>query len=251
MTPSEIVTYGFGVSPVVMMNEAHNGMSRCARTRRIGREILPAAHSAGCRHLAMEALPNLDAGPTVGVVSLPDGGYVAQPEMREFIEAARGLGWTLVSYEIGWLVRPQEHQNDPLTMAATNHRELVQAENVVAAWHQIGNAPMLVWCGNSHHAKRSAMDWTPMGVRFVELAGIEHFAIDQTLTIAFAPGQPPCIELTDAWRAELDVRGGTAGFVTDDSPEGLDMWLELFDGLILSTDNEMIGDPPLRLVAGP
>jgi hypothetical protein len=238
MTPSEIVSHGFATSPVVMMNEAHNGMTRCARTRRIGREILPAAHDAGCRHLAMEALPNMTAGPTVGVVALPDGGYVAQPEMRGFIDAALELGWTLVAYEISY------HDGE-LSMESTNRRELVQAENLVSAWRAV-DAPMLVWCGNSHHAKRPAMEWTPMGARFIELAGVEHFAIDQTLTVAFTPDQPPCIELTDSWRAELDARGGTAGFVIGDVPEGLDMWFGPLDALILSTDNEMVDETPWK-----
>ena len=87
MTPSEIASYGFARSPVVMMNEAHNGMSRCARTRRIGREILPAAHAAGCRTLAMEAIPNLGEGPSL-LTSPPEVGYLAQPEMRELVEGA-------------------------------------------------------------------------------------------------------------------------------------------------------------------
>lgn len=166
MTPSEIVTHGFAASPVVMMNEAHSDLSRCPRTRRVGREILPAAHEAGCRHLAMEALPNLDEGPTCGVTTLPQLGYLAQPEMLEFVDAARLLGWTLVAYEIGWTVMPIEHRDNPLTWAATNHRELVQAENLVTASQQIDLAPMLVWCGNSHHATIAAREWTPMGVHF-------------------------------------------------------------------------------------
>jgi hypothetical protein len=230
MSPSEIVSHGFGTSPVVMMNEAHNMWLRCARTRRIGREILPTAHDAGCRHLAMEALPNMGDGPTVGVESLPDGGYVAQPEMCEFIDAARGLGWTLVGYEICY--------DDGLSIESTNRRELVQASNLVAAWHLIDEAPMLVWCGNGHHAKRSAMDWIPMGVRFTELAGFEPFSIDQTATVSFAAGHHPNIELTDDLRRTLDGFGGTAGFVAADPPPGLEV-PDHFDALILSRDNDM------------
>lgn len=231
MSPSEIVAYGFATSPVVMMNEAHSGWLRCARTRRIGREILPAAHDAGCRHLAMEALPNMSDGPTVGVVSLPDGGYVAQPEMREFIDAARALGWTLIGYEISY-------HDDALNWESTNRRELVQASNLVAAWRQIGESPMLVWCGNGHHAKRSAMDWIPMGVRFKDLAGLEPYSIDQTATVSFASGHPPNIELNDDLRRTLDGLGGTAGFVAADPPPGLEV-PDYYDALILSTDNDM------------
>ena len=248
MKSSEIVTHGFATSPVVMMNEAHNGMSRCARTRQVGGEILPAAHAAGCRYLAMEALSNLGHGPTIGVVSLPDGGYLAQPEMLEFVDAARALGWTLVVYEIGWAVTPIEHRDNPLTWAATNHRELVQAENLVAAWLQIDHAPMLVWCGNGHHATIAAREWVPMGVHFKRLAGVEHFAIDQTQTVSFDGVRPPNIELTDELRAALEMRGGTAGFIGSDPPPGLEA-PDHFDALILSTDNEMVGEPPPGLVA--
>ncbi|MEM7564685.1 MAG: sulfate adenylyltransferase, partial [Pseudomonadota bacterium] len=41
---------------VVMMNEAHNNMLRCIRTRLVGTQILVAAHQQGVRYLAMEAL---------------------------------------------------------------------------------------------------------------------------------------------------------------------------------------------------
>jgi hypothetical protein len=241
MSPSEIVTHGFATSPVVMMNEAHNGWSRCARTRRIGREILPAAHDAGCRHLAMEALPNL--GDT-GILTMPprDVGYLAQPEMREFVEAAVHLSWTFVAYEINYA------END-LSMKSTNRRELVQAENLSASWRQIGESPMLVWCGNAHHAKLSLQDWIPMGVRFKTLTGIEQFSISQTQTISFDGVRPPNIELTDDLRAALDARGGTAGFVAGEPPPGLEV-PDIFDALILSTDNEMIGDPPPGFVVG-
>jgi hypothetical protein len=235
LTPTEIVRHGFEVSPVVMMNEAHNGWSRCPRTRRVGRAILPAAHASGCRHLAMEALPNVGEGAPL-VTLPPDVGYLAQPEMREFVGVAVGLGWTFVAYEINY-------QDDALTMESTNRREQAQAENLVAAWHQINDVPMLVWCGNAHHAKRAAVEWTPMGVRFMDRSGIEPFSIDQTSTISFAPGDRPNIELAPDLRAALDARGGTAGFIASDPPPGMEV-PDHFDALILSTDNVMIDDPP-------
>ncbi len=242
MTPSEIVTHGFATSPVVMMNEAHNGMSRCVRTRRVGREILSAAHAAGCRHLAMEALPNVGES---SILTMPprDVGYLAQPEMREFVEAAMHLSWMFVAYEINY-------RDDELSMESTNRRELVQAENLSAAWRKIGEVPMLVWCGNAHHAKLSGQDWTPMGIHFKELAGIEQFSICQTQTVSFDGVHPPNIELTGDLRAALDARGGAAGFIASDPPPGLEV-PEYVDALILSTDNEMIGDPPVGLVAWP
>ena len=40
-----------------MANEAHNGFARCVRTREVGVRMIWAAHEAGGRRLAMEALP--------------------------------------------------------------------------------------------------------------------------------------------------------------------------------------------------
>jgi hypothetical protein len=48
---------GFAQAPVVMANEAHSGLARCVRTREVGVRMIGAAHQAGVRRLAMEALP--------------------------------------------------------------------------------------------------------------------------------------------------------------------------------------------------
>jgi len=244
LSPSEIVRRGFETSPVVMMNEAHNGMARCPRTRRVGKEVLPAAHAAGCRHLAMEAIYKERAGPIFLTDPPQEIGYLAQPEMRELVDEALKLGWTLVGYEISG---EEMHSTgrELLSIEATNHRELVQAQNLVAVHRQIGGLPMMVWCGNSHHAKGVAGDWTPMGVRFMETAGFEPYSIDQTQTIAFGEWALPNVQLTDELRRVLDAHGGTVGFTSDDPPQRFEI-AGVFDAFILSTDNEMIGgvDPP-------
>jgi ATP-dependent Clp protease ATP-binding subunit ClpA len=46
-SPKELLRIGF---------ERATGMLRSRRTRAVGRQLLPAAHEAGVRHLAMEAL---------------------------------------------------------------------------------------------------------------------------------------------------------------------------------------------------
>jgi hypothetical protein len=69
-SPEEVVELGFARSSVVLANEAHSGLLRCRRTREIGRRLLPAAHRAGVRRLAMEALtPDLE---------LRESGYLAR-----------------------------------------------------------------------------------------------------------------------------------------------------------------------------
>ena len=54
----DLVRWGFAHAPVVMANEAHNGLARCVRTREVGVRMIQAAHEAGVRRLAMEALPH-------------------------------------------------------------------------------------------------------------------------------------------------------------------------------------------------
>jgi hypothetical protein len=53
----ELVQCGFARARVVMANEAHDGLTRCIRTRDVGVRVIRAAHEAGVRRLAMEALP--------------------------------------------------------------------------------------------------------------------------------------------------------------------------------------------------
>ena len=53
----ELIGWGFAYAPVVIANEAHSGLARCIRTRDVGVRMIRAAHKAGVRRLAMEALP--------------------------------------------------------------------------------------------------------------------------------------------------------------------------------------------------
>jgi hypothetical protein len=89
------MTLGFQRPRVVMMNEAHDGWRRCIRTRQLGVRVLPAAHAAGARHLAMEAVSPAFADEANARGEVPDAasGYLAQPEMRDFIATALSLGW--------------------------------------------------------------------------------------------------------------------------------------------------------------
>lgn len=210
-TPEELLAIGFSRSRVVMMNEAHDGMRRCVRTREIGRRLLPAAHEAGVRHLAMEALY---------------GPYLAQPDMQRLIDAAEELGWRLIPYEV-------------TSMMSTNEREEGQARNLTAALAQLPkDAPLLVWCGNGHLYKEAlpSDDWRPMGSQFWKLSGIEPFSIAQTVTAEFTPGMTgPWHQLAERERWRLDALGGTAGLLTEDAPVA---W-PFVDAVLLSTQNDV------------
>ena len=92
----DIIRWGFEQAPVVMANEAHNGLARCIRTREIGVRMVRAAHEAGVRRLAMEALPTPALGTPGPIWAIPEiGGYLAQPDMRRLITTALELGWSL------------------------------------------------------------------------------------------------------------------------------------------------------------
>jgi hypothetical protein len=80
----ELTRWGFAHARVVMANEAHDGLGRCVRTREVGIRMIRAAHEAGVRRLAMEALPWTAEGDPGPIRVIPPGqaGYLAQPEMR-------------------------------------------------------------------------------------------------------------------------------------------------------------------------
>jgi len=228
-TPEELLAIGFSRSPVVMANEFHDGVRRCVRTREIGRRLLPVAHECGVRHLAMEALWRPWAETANRERRLPpaDAGYLSQPEMRALVGDALALGWTLVAYEA-------EDARSPFLPGGgvdyelVNAREQDQARNLAAT---LPETPLLVWCGNSHLAKEPSEDWTPMGLLFRELTGIDHFALDQTWTIDDRDN------LVEELRADLEPLGGTAGMLVEELPERFSA--AGVDALLFSVDNAL------------
>src|SRR5215218_2386558 len=225
-TPQELVEEGFRRSRVVMLNEAHHGLTRCVRSRRVGRQLLPSAHTMGARHLAMEALQPGDA-------------YLAQPDMAELIQAALALGWTLWRYEADIDHAPAALVEQGLgSQAFTNWREIEQARNLAAVLAGLpASDRLLVWCGNSHASRVTGDGWTSMGHQFAALVAEGAFVIDQTVTVAF-----PGLEQQQAARVAelapiLDRYGGTAGLLVEEAGP-LACWPGV-DALILSTDNAM------------
>src|SRR5215831_1387579 len=129
-----------------MANEAHNGLARCIRTREVGVRMIGAAHAAGVRRLAMEALPWPAPG-TPGPIwaILPDqGGYLAQPDMRRLIGAALDLGWSLWAYEAVFSAADADPA-EMVSMAFTNWREREQARNLCQVRAATVGEPLLVW----------------------------------------------------------------------------------------------------------
>jgi hypothetical protein len=242
-SPAEIVRIGFSRSRVVMMNEVHDGMKRCVRTRLIGRAVLPVAHRWGARHLAMEALP-------VGVVEEANrtrrlreygaAGLFGQPEMRALVQSALDLGWTLVAYEADLQHPPPDVAAAPVTaIRRIQWRETEQARNLQ---HALAGLPsgskMLVWCGNGHHQKTPARiegaEVRLMGCEFRRLAHIEPFCIDQGVTVDLGEN-PVAGELLRRHAARLRRMGGTAGVLRNE--EVLLRGRKDMDAFLLSIEN--------------
>jgi hypothetical protein len=235
----ELTRLGFGRSPVVMANEAHNGLTRCVRTREVGVRMVHAAHEAGVRRLAMEALPSSANDPPEPIRDIPsrDPGYLTQPDMRRLITTALELGWTLWAYEA---VIPRKDKAELLSLEFTNWREQEQAKNLCQLVAAAPGDPLLVWCGNGHACREGGDGWIPIGHHFAATSGIQQFVIDQTVTVDFT-GQGP-----DPWvRALLAELGGTlaayggcAGILCEQAPPPLDM-RSAVDAVVVSTENEL------------
>ncbi|HEX6108654.1 MAG TPA: hypothetical protein VFZ02_04515 [Ktedonobacteraceae bacterium] len=259
-SPEDLIMIGFGRSRVVMMNENHDGLLRCCRTREIGSRILPTAHQAGVRYLAMEALNLLFAEECNRTRHMPEAreGYLSQPEMRELIQSALDLEWTLISYEADMSqVPPVLANKDDMSIAVTNWREEAQARNILSALQPLpSDAMLLVWCGNSHHMKEirhdeqmmiqrdgewilisklaEEPDWMPMGYQFKRMSSINPFTIHQYLLDGLSQTLSLCTP-------QLESFGGTAGFLKEEPPHP---FLAHFaqnggDAFVFSTQNTM------------
>jgi hypothetical protein len=203
--------------------------------------MIQAAHKAGVRRLAMEALPHRRGDPQGPILAVPEEteAYLGQPDMRRLIGAALDLGWTLWAYEAVIEVTPDTDQDHLRSMEFTNWRDREQAANLGRLLDAAPGEPLLVWCGNSHAVKWKDDEWVPMGWHFREMSGVDQFVIDQIVTVNFGDAPRPWVEDLLASVADtLAAHGGTAGILRDQAPPPLDGWAGI-DALVVSTDNEM------------
>ena len=144
----ELTGWGFAQAQVVMANEAHDGLTRCIRTRDVGVRMIRAAHQAGVRRLAMEALsrPAVGTAGPIRAIQPHEGGYLAQQDMQRLIATALALGWTLWAYEAA--IPANADPAELLSREFTNWREREQAENLCQVLQDAPRQPLLVWCGN-------------------------------------------------------------------------------------------------------
>jgi hypothetical protein len=235
----ELTRWGFAHAPVLMANEAHDGLKRSVRTRQVGIRIVRAAHEAGVRRLAMEALPWRPAGEPGPIREIPqaDRGYLGQQDMRALMTTALDLGWTLWAYDAVTEVKPGQDTAEFLTMEFTNWREREQAQNLCRVLAAAPGEPLLVWAGNGHAMKKPGEEWIPMGCHFPGLSGIDPFVIDQTVSVDFGHARDWVLELLDSLSDTLAAHDGTAGILCEQAPGWLADWPA--DAVIVSTDNAL------------
>lgn len=252
MTPEQIVEHGLNRSPVLMVNEAHDGSLRCVRTRRLGRSLLPAMHRNGVRILALEALDENFArkwNQTRQVEQFEqEMGYIGQPDLRDLMQAALDLGWELRGYDLdvsrytekfAWMTHAS--RETVLSQPYIQWREDEQARNLLEIFKRRDGAGILVWCGNGHHAEQTkqvslgpGFELRPMGLVFKDVSGVDPFTIDQSCTVEWpGSGQSDrAKEELELHRATLEKLGGSAGYLVETESA------ESFDALILSVDNK-------------
>jgi hypothetical protein len=234
---------GFAHAPVVMANEAHSGLARCIRTREVGMRMIQAAHEAGVRRLAMEALPHQRGEPQGPILAMPPGreGYLTQPDMQRLIGAALDLGWTLWAHEAVIELTPDTDREHLRSIEFTNWREREQAANLGRLLDAAPGERLLVWCGNGHATKEKCEDWVPMGWHFREMSGVDPFVIDQTVTVDSSGEPEPWVQdLLASLGDTLAACGGTAGILRDQAPSPLG-WASV-DAVVVSTDNGLTED---------
>ena len=145
------------------------------------------------------------------------GGYLGQPEMRALVSAALDLGWTLHAYEANIGAGP--YAENWGGQEAINWREDQQARNLGAVVNGLQrSARVLCWCGGGHLCKKpyettfgenEPSVWIPMGSLVEGYCGVEPFAIDQLLSVAWGDYERAWL---DAYADDLRAYGGTAGF---------------------------------------
>jgi len=244
----EIARTACSRSRVVMMNEAHNGQLRLTRTRRLGKALLPVFWQGGVRTLAAEAIDPTTAAEANRTRHFPvlDArvGYLGQPEMREFFQAALDQGMNVASYEVSepeYLAQRLWFDQHTIKVGSERERyggedwnrfrELNQAQHLQKLLERLKpEEKLLVWCGNGHLSKAptqvdltgwSKRPYYPMGHYLRELTGIEPFCIDQTSTADW-PGEGILERgklFLERFGSQLDGPEESAGLLMESLPE--------------------------------
>lgn len=150
---------------VIMLNEANNKPVH----RAFAYSLLDALYTRGFRYLAMEML-NPMPDQELTKVTYKTGHFATEPVAGEMIRLALDLGYKLVAYQ------------DPnaLTHSATE-RDSIQALNIARILQQDPEAKIFVYGSYGNIAERSTTpDFTPMGMAFKRMTGIDPLTIDQT-----------------------------------------------------------------------
>jgi hypothetical protein len=150
---------------VIMLNEAYNKPLH----RAFAYSLLDVLYNRGFRYLAMEML-NPMPDQELTKLTYKTGHFATEPVAGEMIRQALDLGFKLVAYE-----DPKALEHSP------TERDSIQALNIAKILKQDPEAKIFVYAGYGNIAKKSiSPDFTPMGMAFKRMTGIDPLTIDQT-----------------------------------------------------------------------
>jgi hypothetical protein len=158
---------------VIMLNEAHHIPAHRAFTQQLLKDL----YAQGFRYFAAEALgvdPDLKARkfPLLGMTGL----YINEPVFGNLIREALKLGYTIVDYEDQNLCEEKEDQ----PFFCQDQREKEQANNLYQKiLKKDPKAKIIVNSGYGHMSETAFAEFTPMGVYFQKITGINPLTIDQ------------------------------------------------------------------------
>ncbi|MDO1560108.1 hypothetical protein Q0812_11790 [Brevundimonas sp. 2R-24] len=175
---------------LVILNEAHH-LSRC---RAFAEELLSGLASLGFTWFAAETFQESANAWSPGQAVRPDMGfYVRDPVYAELVRKAGRLGFSLAAYEMR---QDQVLTTDsPSSLELLNHREAMQASNLVAhVFERDPGAKVFCLCGYGHAVDnpRNPELARMFAARLRELTGIDPLTISQT------GGQPARTPMDDS-----------------------------------------------------
>ena len=177
-----LLAAGARATSVVLINEAHNQPAHRAYCRQLLRQLAPLGYS----FFAVEALYPTDTKINEQKFPLAASGYyVREPNMGKLLRAACAGGFQVVSHEIT-AAQEKEFANG---VQRSNHRDSMQAVNLLAVLRKNPNAKIVALVGYDHVLKKERDGVKRLATYLRELGHLDPFTVDQTQ--AYRPTQGP------------------------------------------------------------
>lgn len=162
-------------SQVVMFNEDHSN----PENRIFFADLLPELIKQGFTAIAFEALTYDEKAFVENVPTQHSGFYTWEPEFRNLLSKAKELNFEIFAYE-------DSTRNEFSGNKALNHRDSIQAENLIKIWKE--HPKLLVYAGHGHIEEKHTSGWKKMAERFYELTEINPLTVEQAAFSNFGEG---------------------------------------------------------------